>query len=100
MSFVGSPRSSSQGIPYNKHASFLDSAKAHKRFALRAVAIGSVAIGLLFNFTTLMVAVQARNSKGPAIITGIAFIPIWDPPSMTVLGYQKLMNVMRSSYYL
>lgn len=58
------------------HVPFLHSAKAHKRFTLRAVAISAASVGLVLNFTTLMVAVTARNSRGPAIVTGFAFIPV------------------------
>ena len=76
MSSVGSPRGSDHGLLNIEQASFLHAAKGHKRFKLRAIAIGSVAVGLVLNFTTLMVAVTARNSRGPALITGFAFIPV------------------------
>ena len=76
MSSAGSPRSSDHGLLNNEQVSFLHAAKGHKRFKLRAMAIGSVAVALVLNFTTLMVAVTARNSRGPALITGFAFIPV------------------------
>ncbi|CAF9917899.1 MAG: hypothetical protein HETSPECPRED_003619 [Heterodermia speciosa] len=76
MSSVSSPRGSTHGFLNNEPVSFLQSAKDHKRFKLRAITIGSVAVGLVLNFTTLMVAIAARNSRGPALITGFAFIPV------------------------
>ena len=76
MSSIGSPRGSDHALLHTEQVSFLHAAKGHKRSKLRAIAIVSVAVGLVMNFTTLMVALTARNSRDPALITGIAFIPV------------------------
>lgn len=76
MSSVSSHHSSNQGLLNHERLSFVLAARAHKRFKLRVVTIVAASFGLFLNFSTLMVAVTARNSKGPLKISAIAFIPV------------------------